>query len=253
MRATASAKAVPPKSLRERAYRAIYAKILSGELGPGATVSDLSLSRELQISRTPVREAVGQLASEGLLDQTSRGTIVRQLTRTDIFELYELREALEVYAVGKAAQTELEAADLDELERLCAEILILRDELEAARQRRLEADGMRRFVDADLRFHMVLLRTTGNRRIMKAVADSRLLMRIFSLEREGHDARQLEQIHEYHRGILKAVRRGDAAKATHLMAEHIRLSRDERMESHERRERRSQLAFEHPFLPDLDG
>ena len=92
------------RSAREKAYVLIQQKIARGELPPGSAVSEIPLAQELGSSRTPVREALGQLVAEGLLEQTpNRGAVVVQLGRQDIIDLYELREALEVYAVGKAA------------------------------------------------------------------------------------------------------------------------------------------------------
>ena len=79
--------------MRERAYFLIQQKIVSGELMAGAAISEVSLAKELNSSRTPIREAIGQLVSEGVLEQIpNRGTIVTQFDRQDILELYELRK-----------------------------------------------------------------------------------------------------------------------------------------------------------------
>ena len=97
-------------SIRERAYLHIQQLLLSGQLEAGSSVSELLLAKELGSSRTPIREAMNQLAAEGLLEQSPNGgMIVAQLGREDIIELYELREALEVYAVGKIARDTTEA------------------------------------------------------------------------------------------------------------------------------------------------
>jgi len=67
------------QSIRERAYIYIQRKIASGELRPGRSVSELALSKELGSSRTPIREAIGQLVAEGLLEQVhNRGAVVVQ-------------------------------------------------------------------------------------------------------------------------------------------------------------------------------
>ena len=102
--------------MRERAYFLIQQKIVSGELMAGAAISEVSLAKELNSSRTPIREAMGQLVSEGVLEQIpNRGTIVTQFDRQDILELYELREALEVYAVEKVSQREIDSSDRQRL------------------------------------------------------------------------------------------------------------------------------------------
>ena len=81
-------------SARQRAYDLIQKKILSGAWPGGAVVSELVLSREMGSSRTPILEAVRQLAGEGLLSHTSHGPMaVTNLTRVDIAKIYELREA----------------------------------------------------------------------------------------------------------------------------------------------------------------
>ena len=118
------------KSARERACLLIQQKIARGELCPGSAVSEVPLAKELGSSRTPVREALGQLVAEGFLEQTpNRGTIVVQLRRQDIIDLYELREALEVYTVNKAARQKNTPQDLKRLKRLADEILGLQGEL----------------------------------------------------------------------------------------------------------------------------
>ena len=131
------------RSVRERAYLLIQQKIARGELPPGSAVSEVPLAQELGSSRTPIREALGQLVAEGLLEQTpNRGTVVVQLGRQDIIDLYELREALEVYAVGKVAARTNTPQDLQRLQGFADQILALRDELREfeARQTRCEAD-----------------------------------------------------------------------------------------------------------------
>src|SRR3954466_13379045 len=94
-----------PQSIQEKAYTHIRGKILSGEFAPGAALSEASIARELGNSRGPLREAVRRLTAEGFLRQgPSGGSLVVEFSRRDVAELYDLREALEVYAAGKAAE-----------------------------------------------------------------------------------------------------------------------------------------------------
>ena len=90
-----------------------------------------------------------------------------EFSRRDVAELYELREALEVYAVGKAAEHRLRDPDLEAMERTVKDVLLLRDELEANGEPHLKADGMRRFIRIDLHFHTLLVRAAANSRILK--------------------------------------------------------------------------------------
>ena len=236
-------------SIREKAYHLIQQKIVAGHLMAGEAISELSLAKELNSSRTPIREAIGQLVSEGVLEQIpNRGTMVTQFKRDDILELYELREALEVYAVEKVSQQKINSSDQERLSDLVDEVQKLYGELTAAGGSSLSQEQMQRFVRADLGYHTLLLRLAGNRRILKVVQDTRLLMRIFSIHREGHDARLLTQIHGFHREILEAVVRGDGDAAKKLLREHIQLSRRERLQSFDHWEREASLRQSIPLF-----
>jgi DNA-binding GntR family transcriptional regulator len=229
-------------SAREKAYQHIQEKILTGEWPGGAPVSELALAKEMGLSRTPIREAVRQLAGEGFLEDLANGGMaVAQLRRADIAELYELREAIEVYAVGKAASIGLRSSDIVRLEGFLGECEDLRELLEQRGQSCLDPMQMQRFIHADLGFHTLLLHTAANRRMLKLVTETRLLIRIFSIQREGHSAGQLRQIHEQHRAVLRAVMdaRGDDAKA--ILSAHIRMNGEERMEAYDEWEREHSL------------
>src|SRR4051794_36794939 len=107
------------ESLRAKAYRHIQRKLLSGERTAGDVLSERAVAKALGISRTPVREAFRDFEQEGLVDQVPRfGTRVKALGRADLVELYELREALEPYAVAQAAGR-LSQADAATLQTLC--------------------------------------------------------------------------------------------------------------------------------------
>lgn len=238
--------------MRERAYFLIQQKIVSGELMAGAAISEVSLARELNSSRTPIREAIGQLVSEGILEQIpNRGTIVTQFDRQDILELYELREALEVYAVEKVSQREIDSSDRQRLYGFVDELRDLHEELTAAQGAGLNQEQMQRFVRADLGYHTLLLRLADNRRILKVVQDTRLLIQIFSIRRGGHDAGLLLQIHRFHREILDAVVRNDVEAAKRLLREHIQLSRQERLQSFDHWEREASLTRSLPLYMNL--
>ncbi|MEY5009042.1 MAG: hypothetical protein RLZZ253_181 [Verrucomicrobiota bacterium] len=221
-------------SLRHQAYAHIQRKILCGDLTSGTVLSENALAREIGISRTPVREAIRHLELEGVLKQVPRyGTVVQTLSRRDLVELYELREALEPFAVARAAGN-VTSEDLALLEKLCAEIQAGADEVRSSTRQTPSGDLMQRLLSADLSFHMVLLRNSGNRRLMKIVGDSRLLAGIFGTQRQEHDLAVLEETHHFHRSILEAVRVGDSVRARDTMAAHIRASRQQALDHFDR-------------------
>lgn len=224
--------------MQEKAYFHLLRRMLSGELSAGTPLSEAALANEMGISRTPLREAIRRLAGEGFLRQIpNRGAMVVEFAKRDIVELYELREALEVYAVRKAAEHKLRSADLEYLERSLREVLMLRDELLSTGEFGLTSEQMQRFVQIDLGFHSTLVRAAANRRILKAMADTRVLLNVFAMRRKGHGADLLGEIHRYHGDILKAVIRKDPAEAARLMGEHIRLSQRERLLEYDEWER----------------
>jgi DNA-binding GntR family transcriptional regulator len=203
------------------------------------------------MSRTPVREAVRQLVHEGLLEQVPRlGTRVRSPQRQDIVELYELREALETYAAAQAAER-LTADDLALLGRLCTTIGGLAKQARQAGARALDAAALERFVAADLAFHMVMLRAAGNRRILKAVTDSRVLTRLFSTPRQRHELAIVNKTYRHHSRILRALQRADGEAARRLLGEHIRASKAEALEFFDRQCGATNSPFPLGLPPDL--
>lgn len=95
----------PGTNLRELSYEYIRTKLLEGRIPPGTRISSRALAREIGVSFIPVREAIAQLASEGLVaHEAGVGTFGNRVGRDELRELYELREALELHAVVYAAQ-----------------------------------------------------------------------------------------------------------------------------------------------------
>jgi len=229
-------------SARQRAYEFIQHQIISGNWPGGTVVSELAVSREMGSSRSPIREAVRQLAGEGFLEQAPNRTMaVAKLSRADIAEIYEIREAIEVYAVGKAARSPLNGPVVERLRSFLQECESLRIALEKDGHPRLTERQMNQFIQADLGFHTLLLHAAANQRMLKLVSETRILIRIFSIPRDGHSAAQLIAIHEQHRAILAAVQAGNGDVAKTLLGDHIRASGEERMEAYDHWERERAL------------
>jgi|UPI00047E91DC DNA-binding GntR family transcriptional regulator len=243
MRAKTKAKSSKPNyTIREKAYQYIQSRIASGDLPSGGAISELLLAKELGSSRTPVREAISQLVSEGLLEQTpNRGTVVVQLTREDIVDLYELREALEVYVIAKVTREHLPVEDIKRLELLSNGILALVNELDATGEPYLNTEQMQRFITADRGFHTLLMAFSFNPRIRKVVDETRLLIRIFAMRRLGYGAEKLRKIHGQHAAIIAAIVSEDPALAVQRLAEHIQISRQERLDEFDRNRRASTI------------
>ena len=243
--------------LRQRAYDHLQRKLISGELRAGSVVSEQSLATEIGMSRTPVREAIRTLEQEGVLEPLPRfGTRVRTLERRDLEELYELREAVEPFAVAKAARAVL-PEDVLSLRRVCGEIQALALELKKSKLPSLDAAQMQRLLGADLGFHLMLLRVAGNQRMMKIVSDSRLLTAIFGTQRQAHTVQVLEQTHKEHAAILEAVEQGNGAAAGRAMSAHIQASKRQALEAYDLQHRQPDtrllpLAMPRQRLAEID-
>jgi DNA-binding GntR family transcriptional regulator len=214
-------------SLRQRAYRHIHSKILSGDLAAGQKVSEQALAEELGISRTPVRSAIHELESEGLVEQVPRyGTIVKKTERRDVIEFFELRQALESFAAEVAA-TRISPDDLERITVLCDRMYELVQQNQLSHQKLNDDDKiLAQFVDADMDFHAIILRSTGNRRLMKSVADSRMMSQSRHHSRQPERIEVLAEAWDGHRQILTALLARDAERARAAMADHIRFSKE---------------------------
>ncbi len=111
----------------DTALKKIVQKINDYELSSGEIVSDLELSNELNISRTPVREAMQQLIDIGLLERTATKVVVRSITLTDIAEIFQIREAIEIMSVkiilSNGGLTEAQKMELMDIhQNLCNDI-----------------------------------------------------------------------------------------------------------------------------------
>ena len=226
------------KPMREIAYHHIQRKISSRELRAGVPVSDVSIAKELGISRTPAREAIRQLVSEGLLESVAgRGVVVITLERDDIRELFEMREALEGLAARTVVARSPSASEMRDFRSVASAMTTLVKELEASRKPALDEKQMERFEVADLAFHTYLMKLAGNRRSLKVVAGIRLLIRIFAARRGGHNLAVLRQISRDHLDLIKAIEAGKAEAAEEHVSRHISNSRISRLEEFDQRER----------------
>lgn len=221
--------------LSQIAYDHILAAIVEGRLPVGDTVSENALAEELSISRSPVREAIGRLQAEGLVRQIPRyGTVVRFPEREELRELFELREALECFAVEKAC-AKATPEDIEALAALVDRIREIAYELRAGEHSVLGDDLLQDFLDTDQTFHMRIIRIAGNRRIMKSVRESRVLAGIFGRPRQEHDLAVVARTYRRHAQVLRAIEKGDSASARARTSAHIQSSCRKALMHHDRK------------------
>ncbi len=205
------------RNLGSDVYRILRDRILSQELKAGEKLSDLRLSSELGVSRTPIREALHQLAQDGVvIAEPNRGFFVATFTRGDLEEIFELRRVLELYAIRQLGEVdhseELERAifELDHVERLISNA--------STREEKYEAGDA--FLKTDRGFHSWLVSTVGNKRMSTIVGGLWTQIAIFQqVEDEIPDWMQVAV--DQHRALLNHLKEGDIEGATKLMSSHL--------------------------------
>ncbi|RYX82678.1 GntR family transcriptional regulator [bacterium] len=217
--------------LREKAYTIIQTKILEGDLRAGALVSELALAQEIGMSRTPVREAIGQLEREGLFNKVPRvGTIVRLPGHQELKDLYEVRAALESCAASIAADS-LSASELSAMQDLVDEVNEIARELRGRGSDALDESLLRGFLNADIAFHQQIIQASGNVRIQEIVSEFRTIQRVFEYGRMLHSIRIIESAAAQHAEILEALRKREAETARLAMFAHIRAAQQSALAS----------------------
>lgn len=210
--------------LPEKIYNHLRTKLLAGELPPGARLDYKKISVEMGVSTTPVREAMGKLASEGLVDLIPRaGAIVRKLGAQEAVQLYGVREAIETYAATKAAE-KISEARLAQLQELLAKMRALITRSFSNKNQLMTGENLSEFLQSDLAFHMTIIEAAGNPRLSKLAGDSHIHSRIFGVERFGHNQELMQEADETHHQIFEALKSRNANEASRLVSQHIQRS-----------------------------
>ena len=196
-------------TLRERIRDELVRMIVSGELPAGAAIDEKKLVERLSTSRTPFREAIGTLEREGLIEiRPYRGFFVRQLSRKDVEDLYDLRETLEAMAARRAVERASDG-DIDRLSSM----------LDRAVQA-LRSDDMAAYAAEDRRFHEFIAELSDNHALVDTL--SRLALQIQMCRVIANRSRDFaERAADERDRIRGAFRQRDAGLAARLMAEHI--------------------------------
>jgi DNA-binding GntR family transcriptional regulator len=195
-------------SLADQAYYAIRELIVSLEYAPGDPISERDLTDRLRIGRTPIREALRQLAQEKLVEVfPRRGMFVTTVDVRDLARICEVRAVLEPEAARLAAERATQE-DLDEIGGLL-------EELESGRRR---SDRM--LIDLDERIHRAIYRSAHNDFLAETLEDYyALALRIWMIALE--QTTTLRDAVEEHHGVLDAIARGMGLRAAERMRLHV--------------------------------
>jgi DNA-binding GntR family transcriptional regulator len=208
-----------PESLAKMAHEAIRKSILSGQWKIGELYNEKAIAADLGISRTPVREALLELASQDLIIfLPRRGLMVNRFTRRDVDEIFELRKAIELAAVEKITVAS-PPYDLFEIE----------ESLLKQRKAAKEKDYLA-FMEADRMFHTSFSELTNNRRLIAILENIRDMIHVMGAKALALEGRALEVIEE-HQTIFEAVKKGNIEEARRAMGYHLDQSKEAVVES----------------------
>jgi len=202
-------------TLQEQAYHLVKSRILNRELKPGQYINDTQIAEELNISRTPVREAFQLLEHEGLLiSEARRGWRVYTLSLEDINEIFDIKVALEGMMVRRAAECR------DEMKRAA-----LRDAL-ARMTRAAQTNDYQAWWQADVDLHATIAEMCGNERawrVIKNVNEQWHRVRLGFVTMEGRMERSIPE----HTAFVENILAGNADEAERQLQSHLNSLRDE--------------------------
>lgn len=204
--------AVRDTSLAKLVRDDMLAQILKGVLVAGQRINEPDVASRLQVSRVPVREALRELESSGLvISRKHSGVFVRQLDAAEIRDLYEMRGLLDGFAGRRTAQ----------LEPAALRALLL--QLQASIDAMTDAAGkheVQRYYSENLHFHWAIVESAGNRQLLESyrgVVQKLHLARLQNLSKDfGMEASIAEHV-----DIVKALQSRDAARSEALMSHHV--------------------------------
>jgi DNA-binding GntR family transcriptional regulator len=232
-------------SLYEQTYLALRSAILSGAIAADERLIETQLADQLEVSRTPVREAIRRLQQESLIQMDSDGGLyIVKLSLTDAIKLYDCRIALERLAVLEAC----EHATSHHLQCIEQNLVVAEAAAEAAAETRQSGYGKPtvdsiRLLELSCEFHQLIAKSSGNAWIVSLldqISQKITLIRVQTLK--GLD--QLLDIDTEHRQIYEAIARRDSAAAEQQMVNHLRASQARIVEVFQQAESAAQASFD---------
>jgi DNA-binding GntR family transcriptional regulator len=209
---------VSPSPLRQSAYEAIKAMIITGQLSPGRRVTEMELTEQLQVSRTPVREALNKLQRDGLVIERPRtGFAVVQFDETMLREVFDLRAEMDGYAT-RLAVTRATKEDVQAL-------YLLLDKCDALARNDPSPHGRMTEMELGMDLHRSIARLSGNSLLAELLEGLLVKCQVY-VWMELNQLNEFRAAREDHRAIVDAIAEGNADKACAQSRRHIEQSRD---------------------------
>lgn len=215
-----SSKKAVPRSVVDRVHKELRSMAVTFRFLPGERLNEAILAKELGVSRTPLREALNRLATEGFLTfSANHGFFRKPLDVKEVFDLYEFRMQLEISAVKMAVERASEE-QLDEIEKFTEE---------SARE--VPTRTTDDLVTLDEQFHEMLMRLTGNMEMLNSLRNVNARIQFVRwLDMTGRRSETQSQ----HKDIVRALRKRDRVESERLITDHIAHRLDQIIEKVER-------------------
>ena len=225
--------AITAPRVTDTIYQLLREKIVARDLAPGSKINVDAVARQLEVSRTPVHEALTVLAADGLVDVRPRkGTFVTEFTLDDYRETLDIRRALELLAAETICD-HITDADVSELRAL------MRDMQRVAASQQDPAEAARRHDAKNLEFHLRLVRLSGNRRLVAMYEDLRAHLPIARAPLDAcHWRPPADPETREHGRILAALEARDASQLAITLHDHLSRSASSLIDDVARREGR---------------
>jgi DNA-binding GntR family transcriptional regulator len=208
-------KTVDSTNLRDQTYDIIKNMIILREIEPGKKINEEHIAKEIQVSRTPIREALCRLENEGIVKIIPRrGAFVSDLTETNVREILLIREVLE----GLVVRLAVENMDEKTLEKL-------RKALEKVSTLPEKDRDLINYTRSEVDFHALLLSASKNQMLKNMMEIVNAHLQIIRLRTVVIPERAQRTVKE-HQQIFKAIETGDATSAEELMRKHVRSVRE---------------------------
>lgn len=202
-----------PSTLTDQVYSAVRDRILAGDIAPGQFAREQELSSAMNVSRTPLREALTRLASEGLLERLPhRGFRVPEQSYRRLVEIYPILSALEVLA-GTLAFPKMESTDIDQLQ-----------ETNEQMREALARKDVRAEIELNNRFHHLISDLSGNDRLCELLDDLRSQVRPLEIWYYSYPEHTRRSILE-HGAVIESLRTGDLDRAVEILRDNMSLTK----------------------------
>lgn len=227
--ATNHAPVINQARISEQVYDYLRGAIMTGRYAPGERLNLEELVAQLKVSKMPVKEAIGRLANEGLLEvQARRGTYVSRVEARELAEAFEVRRALEVLA-GELAAERVTAADIAQLNALIT-----------AMEKGAAQRDVREHSEQNFAFHELIISLSGNRKLAEIYRQLRASIHIAGVHyRSEHWLQRVAQEQREHRAIVRALERRDPEAVARAITSHLKRGRSSLLEDVARAEKQS--------------